>query len=55
VADLQIPALSEFGLAQADLSDLVAKAQRSSSMQGNPLTLTPSELHAIAEQALLAP
>lgn len=55
VSDLQIPALSEFGLSEAELPDLVVKAQRSSSMQGNPLTLTPAELHAIAQQALLAP
>jgi len=55
VSDLQIPALSEFGLSEAELPDLVVKAQRSSSMQGNPLALTPAELHAIAKQALLAP
>lgn len=55
VADLAIPGLAQFGLTESELPDLVAKAERASSMKGNPLPLTPDELHAIARQALRAP
>jgi len=55
VADLAIPGLAHFGLTESQLPDLVAKAQRSSSMKGNPLVLTPDELHAIAAKALRPP
>lgn len=52
VTDLEIPGLAEFGLTESELPDLVTKAQRASSMKGNPVPLTPDELHAIAEKAL---
>jgi alcohol dehydrogenase class IV len=52
VIDLAIPGLAHFGLTESELPDLVAKAQRASSMKGNPLPLTPDELHAIAAKAL---
>lgn len=55
VRDLGIPGLTQYGLVESELPDLVSKAQRASSMKGNPLPLTPDELHAIAERALRAP
>ncbi len=55
VRDLGIPGLTHYGLAESELPDLVDKAQRASSMKGNPLPLTPDELYAIAERALQAP
>jgi alcohol dehydrogenase class IV len=50
--DLNVPPLSSFGLTAADIPEVVPKAQRASSMQGNPLVLTPEELTQILEQAL---
>ncbi len=43
---MEIPALSEFGVRADpdDLASLVAKAQRSSSMKGNPVSLTDAAL-----------
>jgi len=55
VSDLGIPGLAQFGLTESMLPELVTKAERASSMKGNPLPLTPDELHAIAKQALRAP
>jgi alcohol dehydrogenase class IV len=51
-ADLHVPPLAEYGLAEADFSDVIAKAKGASSMKGNPIPLTDAELHAILEQAL---
>jgi alcohol dehydrogenase class IV len=51
-ADLQIPSLRTYGLAQADLAALCYKAGQSSSMKGNPLPLTPEELKEVLERAL---
>jgi len=48
---LRVPSLSSFGLKRDDLPALIEKAQRSSSMQGNPVTLTPSELENILRKA----
>ncbi len=50
--DLKIPPLSEYGLTKADFALLVDKAGRASSMQGNPVKLTPTELTEILERAL---
>ncbi|PID57892.1 alcohol dehydrogenase [candidate division KSB3 bacterium] len=49
---LHIPALSEYGMTQKDIPLLVENAARASSMQGNPIVLTPEELSRILEQAL---
>jgi alcohol dehydrogenase class IV len=49
---LAIPGFSSYGMSGGDLASLVEKAQRSSSMKGNPIELTSAELMAIAEQAL---
>lgn len=55
IDDLGIPGLAQYGLTQAELPDLVQKAQRASSMKGNPLPLTPDELHSLATKALEPP
>jgi alcohol dehydrogenase class IV len=49
-AALRVPPLSEFGLTRDDFPTAVAKAQKASSMQGNPIMLTPEELGAILEE-----
>ncbi len=51
-AALAIPPLTNFGVTEADIPAVVAKAQRASSMQGNPLVLTAEELTQILRQAL---
>ena len=43
-AELNIPSLRTWGIAEADLPDVVEKAARASSMQANPLALTDAEL-----------
>ncbi len=50
--DMQIPALSSYGLSTEDIPTLIEKAGQSSSMKGNPITLTPAELESIITQAL---
>lgn len=52
VARLEIPLLSAWGLAAAEVPDLVAKAGAASSMKGNPVQLTDDELVATINQAL---
>jgi alcohol dehydrogenase len=43
---LQLPALSSFGITQADVSQIVANS-RGSSMKTNPVPLTDAEIEAI--------
>ncbi len=50
--ELDIPALSKFGLRGKDFSSLVEKASRSSSMKGNPIELTDHELEEVLARAL---
>jgi len=50
-ADLNIPALRTWGIAQADLPAVVEKAAHASSMQANPLQLTGEELLAVVSAA----
>ena len=50
--EFAVPSLSEYGVTQEDLPDLVEKAQRTSSMQGNPIELEGGELLTLAQQAL---
>ena len=52
VSRLGIPSLSHWGVTAADLGDLIRKAQESSSMKGNPIRLTDSELHGVLHEAL---
>ena len=49
---LETPGLAHHGLTRTDLPVLVSRAREASSMKGNPLTLTESELTEIAERAL---
>ena len=51
-AALSVPGLSEHGLVAADLTGAVARAQKASSMRGNPIALMDEELHGILEHAL---
>jgi alcohol dehydrogenase class IV len=52
IALLAIPALATFGIGPEHADDVAAKAAVSSSMQGNPIALSRSELKAIVLQAL---
>ena len=49
---LGLPRLGEFGLTEDNLPEAVDKAQRASSMKGNPITLTAKELTAILRKVL---
>ncbi|MBZ0292640.1 MAG: iron-containing alcohol dehydrogenase [Anaerolineae bacterium] len=49
---LEIPPLGEYGVTRAAIPEIVEKSARSSSMKGNPITLTHDELAGILEQAL---
>jgi alcohol dehydrogenase class IV len=50
-AALKVPSLAEFGLKEQDFPAAVAKAQKSSSMKGNPIKLTDDELLQMLKQA----
>ena len=52
VQDLQVPGLSTYGLTEADFSLLIEKAQKASSMKGNPIALTAEELGEILGRSL---
>lgn len=47
-----LPPLSDYGLRQKDFGELIEMAAGSSSMQGNPITLTREELAEILERAI---
>jgi alcohol dehydrogenase class IV len=49
---LAIPGLAGFGIGPQHADDVAAKANRSSSMQGNPVALSQGDLRAILLQAL---
>ena len=49
-AALKVPPLGEFGLKEQDFQTLVANAQKSSSMKGNPVKLTDDELMEILKK-----
>jgi len=50
--DLAVPGFADYGVSKRDLADIVAKAMLSSSMKGNPISLTESELTEVLIQAL---
>jgi alcohol dehydrogenase class IV len=50
--ELAVPGFSDFGMGEGDIADIVAKAVPSSSMKGNPVTLTEQELAGILADAL---
>lgn len=47
VRHLELPGLTKLGLAPAQYADAIAGTTRASSMKGNPITLTPSELRGV--------
>ena len=49
--ELNVPSLRTWGIAEADLPDVVEKAARASSMQANPLALTDEELLGLVKAA----
>ena len=49
---LEIPGLSEHGIAEASFSEIIDKALVSSSMRGNPIQLQRQELEIILKEAL---
>lgn len=51
-AQLRIPPLSSYGLTPAHIPAVIPAAQAASSMKGNPVTLSPSQLHTILSRAL---
>ena len=48
---LTVPPLTQFGLKEQDFPTVVAKAKKSSSMKGNPITLTDNELTQILKKS----
>ncbi len=52
VADLGVPGLATYGLDEAAFAALIAAAQHSSSMKGNPVALSDGELRAILARAM---
>lgn len=48
---LTVPPLTQFGLKEQDFPTVVAKAQKSSSMKGNPIPLTDDELMQILKKS----
>ena len=49
---LEVPPLRAYGVGDADIPDLVAKAANASSMKGNPIVLTSEELRQIVSSSL---
>jgi alcohol dehydrogenase class IV len=49
---LHVPGLAAFGLGPQDADDIAAKALTSSSMKGNPVTLSHADLKAALIEAL---
>ena len=50
-AALKVPPLAKFGLKEQDFPAVVAKSRNSSSMKGNPITLTDDELMEILKRS----
>lgn len=50
--ELRIPRVSSYGVGESDFPQLIEKAERASSMKGNPIQLHPEELREILSQAL---
>jgi alcohol dehydrogenase class IV len=49
---LNVQRLGEFGLEEKDISTVVEKSQKASSMKGNPIPLTDNELIEILKRAV---
>lgn len=54
-AQLAVPPLAEYGVREDDLAGIVEKSLSSSSMKGNPISLTQGELAAVLGDALQRP
>ena len=52
VEAMHVPRLATYGIAPADIPEIVHNAQQASSMKANPIQLTGGELTAILEQAI---
>jgi alcohol dehydrogenase class IV len=52
VTQLAVPGLAAFGVRRDQADEIAAKAAKSSSMQGNPIALSDSDLRAIVLRAL---
>lgn len=52
VEKLRVPRLAAFGIAPADLAEIVAKARQASSMKANPISLAGDELMRVLQQGL---
>jgi alcohol dehydrogenase class IV len=50
--ELVVPPLAAYGMSVDDIDEVVRKAEKASSMQGNPIALTRQELTALAARAL---
>lgn len=50
-SQLKVPPLSVYGIKEADFSTVVVKAQKASSMKGNPIRLTEEELLNVLQKA----
>jgi alcohol dehydrogenase class IV len=49
---LEIPPLRSYGVQEKDVTELVEKASKASSMKGNPVVLSTEELREIISRAL---
>jgi alcohol dehydrogenase class IV len=49
---LRVPSLASYGVTPEDFPVLIEKGSVSSSMQGNPIKLTPGEMREILTRAL---
>jgi len=52
VSELNVPGLADFNLCAENISAIVHQAQQASSMQGNPIALSDTELAAVLKSAL---
>jgi alcohol dehydrogenase class IV len=52
VRHMSVPRIATWGIRDRHVHELVAKAERASSMKANPIALTASELTAVLEQSL---
>jgi len=50
--ELSVPGFTSYGMQEGHLAEIVAKSMTSSSMKGNPIALTESELTRVLSQAL---
>lgn len=50
--NLRVPGLAEYGLQQGHFSEIVRRAQQTSSIKGNPVQLTAEEMRDILSQAV---